>query len=806
MTDHPKLTWEPSKGSQPLPRWCAAGDEGAREARGVGRVAGGPDAPAGGAGRLPTRQLRPLLAATAASGAAALMYETLWTRWLAIALGSTVQAAAAVFAAFLVGLALGAGLCGTIIDRTRRVLVIYALIEVGIALVAVGTGYLLYFTRGNLSAMLGQSIGVAGMLRAFAITLALVIAPTLLMGATFPALLAASRRLGAGAIEMTRLYAVNTAGAALDTLACGWITIRVLGVNNSLLVAGGLNIVSALLCLLAARDEGDAARAEPLPNLASAAPAPAPASGQTLLLACAVLSGAAVLSLEVVWSRLASFTLGNRSFAFSTFLAWVLVWLAAGSWLSGRLVRHFARRSSLLLAVLLLAAAAGIASSILLVNAWIVSPGNAVQVFPHSPAVVVLLRVLGVGLLMGLFLLPLGCLFPTGLACLRTIETRTGNAAGRYYLWNTLGSVAGSLLTGFVLIPAIGSFASAVIMAALCSVAALAIFLVLARGSERRRVAVTGGLAAVALLVIVPLVVPAQLRSIRSGERSLMRAEDELGVFQVAELADGRLRVTNNRTELVFLAGDFSTSYVQQMQGHLASFMRPQARTALVLGSGYGITAGALAANPGLQSIDAVEIVPAMVAAADLFEPYNLSYHRQPRVKVFVDDGRHFLARTHQKYDIVSINVSDPHLPGDSSLFHADFYKVVKRHLNVGGVVVQHAFGSDTKAVLSTLQLSFRHLRLFPTYHNGYNVVAADEPLAPLRSEVDRLAAVPSLRDALAGIGILPPIDPWTIFSRGRTPAQLPALFDAALLATDDRPLLEFSQAGDPLLWFFSNE
>jgi len=84
--------------------------------------------------------------------------------------------------------------------------------------------------------------------------------------------------------------------------------------------------------------------------------------------------------------------------------------------------------------------------------------------------------------------------------------------------------------------------------------------------------------------------------------------------------------------------------------------------------------------------------------------------------------------------------------------------------------------------------------------------MAADESLAPSQDEVARLAAVPSLRDALAGIGILPPIDPWTIFSRGRTPAQLPALFDSTLLATDDRPILEFSQAGDPLLWFFSNE
>ena len=753
-----------------------------------------------------TRHARLLAVATTVSGAAALMHETLWTRFLAIVLGSTVQAAAAMFAAFLVGLALGAWLFGRVVDRVARATTAYAVLEVVIALSAGTVGLLLHRGRMDLPALLGQSVGAVGMLRAFLVTAAFVIVPTLAMGATFPAVLAAYRRLGADAFGLTRLYALNTVGAALGTLLCGFYLMPSFGMTSTILIAAGCNLVCALLCLPGAVAERRDAASPPETGERHIQEASTPGERRSWLYLVAVTSGAGVLALEVVWTRIASFTLGNRTFAFSTLLAWVLLLLSFGAWLSGPLVRRAAGRIPSLIAVLLLMSTVGIILSVVLVDAWILDPRNLEARFPHSPGTAVIVRTLGMGGLMALFLVPLGCLFPTGLACLPHIETTTGSQAGGYYLWNTIGSVAGSLLTGFLVIPSVGSFASAAMVALVCAIVALLVFVSRARRGSRQTGALAGLFMSMTLVAAVPLLMPSQLRWSRAGDEPFLRVEDEWGVFQLSRTRDGSIRATCNRTELVFLLGEFSTSYVQEMQGHIGSFLRPHSKLALVLGSGFGLTAAALAENPRLERVDAVEILPAMIEAADRFAPYNRSYHRNPRIRVRADDGRHFLARATEKYDIVSINVSDPHLPGASSLFNAEFYQVVKAHLRRDGVVIQHVFGTDARTVLSTLSHSFQHLRAFRSYGNGYNVAGSDTPLEPDRSEVEMLAAQPTMKAALAAIGILEPVEPWQMFAKGYRPSDLPGLIDATLISTDDRPLLEFSRSGDVPSWFFSNE
>jgi spermidine synthase len=204
--------------------------------------------------------------------------------------------------------------------------------------------------------------------------------------------------------------------------------------------------------------------------------------------------------------------------------------------------------------------------------------------------------------------------------------------------------------------------------------------------------------------------------------------------------------------------------------------------------------------------VDAVEILPAMVELADMFMPHNLGYHRNPRVHVVVDDGRHYLTRSRDRYDIVSINISDPRLPGGASLFHADFYGIVKEHLTAGGVVIQHCFGTELRLVLSTLGRSFKYVRLFPSYQNGFNVVASDQPLDADPMRIDALAATPGVREALHDIGIIEPLRAGEVFSRGLTPEDVPGLFNDSRVATDDYPLLEYSLRGGVAGLFFSNE
>jgi hypothetical protein len=172
-----------------------------------------------------------------------------------------------------------------------------------------------------------------------------------------------------------------------------------------------------------------------------------------------------------------------------------------------------------------------------------------------------------------------------------------------------------------------------------------------------------------------------------------------------------------------------------------------------------------------------------------------------------LDDGRHFLARSDRRYDIISINVSDPHLPGASPLFHLEFYEIVKNHLNEGGVVVQHAFGSDVALVLRTLLRAFADVHLYPSYDNGFNVIAADHVLVADPVRVDALLEIPTVRSALHGIGMLPPLTPGGLVRSAVRREEVERRVGlSGPIASDDRPALEFAWSANPARLLNSNE
>lgn len=761
------------------------------------------------------RAWRGLKTATVLSGAAALIAETLWIRSLSNMVGSTVEAASTIFAAFMVGLALGAWLAGRKADALEKPLRAYARVEVAIALTAGAAGLLLFLGRDTLIVG-GELQGVARVALVFFFVLALVILPTLLMGATFPLMVAAARRAGAPVSGVNVLYALNTLGASLGTLLCGFVMLPVLGVRGSVGVGALLNLLAAAACLPALLSRSasvppaSAPVAEPAveAGLPVAEPAPVaepgtPSLSQGVLLTVAAASGLLTLGAEVAWTRLSSYFLGNRAYAFSTLMACVLVALSGGSWLAERLMRRWGHRLPEVLGGVLAASAGLLVASTALVEWWIHHQALMEKGLPLNGGVFFTVRILQTLVLMGPMMLAMGCLFPLSLTASRLTQERSGMAAGLFYLVNTVGSVAGSLLMGFWLLPTAGVYRSlGVLVAVACAVGA-GVFLL---GVRERMPKLLGLGAVTASLTLVSLLMPEELLTHESYEKVVYRDEDRYGVFQVNELPNGMLSVTNNHTKLIHYLGAPSTSYVQQMQGHLGMFFRPEARTAVVLGSGYGITAGALGLYPQLERVDAVEILPAMVEVADMFMPYNHGYHRNPRVRVVVDDGRHYLTRLKERFDIVSINVSDPRLPGGSSLFHTDFYDIVKQHLTPGGVVLQHAFGTESRLVLSTLKRSFKYVRLFPAYQNGYNVVASDEPLVADPKKIDALAAQPGVRQALREIGLIQPLSAGEVYAQGLSPEDIPRLFNDPDVANDDFPLLEYSSRGGVAGMFFSNE
>ena len=739
------------------------------------------------------------------SGAAALVYESIWTRAFAIIMGSTVEATAAVFAAFLGGLALGAWSGGQVVRKIDRLVGAYILLELGIAAVGTAVGLLLFAYRNELPVLAGAPGDTFRVVRTLGLTLGLVLLPTVLMGATFPFVLDLARRLSLPRTEIGKIYAFNTLGGAAGALVCGFFLIRLLGVRWSCAAAAALNVLAATLLLVMTIGR------KPTPTSRDAAwdpEAKLPLAGmpsEGLLLGVAVLSGAAVLALEVVWARFASYFLGNRVHAVTTLLAWVLVLLALGSALSSRLLVRFGHNVGRLLAWLLALCAAGALVSTGGAVWWVRVQPAVEAMLTHAPGALIGVKILATGLLLCPMLIPLGCLFPLVLTASRHSGQSVGRTAGRFYLWNTVGSVVGSLGTGFLLIPLVGVLGSSMVVIAgigLCA-GGLGVARNQGGGLRWRR----GPLLTVAaVLVAVPLLLPQQLVVIRPGDELVFRKEDEHGILQITRTPSGWLRTTNNRTELVFLLGNPRTSYVQQMQAHLPMFYRPDAGRVLVLGSGYGITAGAFGVYPDVL-VDAVEIVPGLVEAADFFEPFNLGYHKNPRVQIVVDDARHFLSRRSGKdvYDIVSVNVSDPLMQGQGSLFSADFYRLVKHHMAPDGVFVQHVFGTHAGTIFATLSRAFTHVHLYRSYGNGYNVVAANEPLHLDEARVARLTTHEPVRKALEGIGVSFPISPARTYAQAIDLEAVRPLMEGAEICTDDQPVLEYT-LGDARNMLFTNQ
>jgi len=367
---------------------------------------------------------------------------------------------------------------------------------------------------------------------------------------------------------------------------------------------------------------------------------------------------------------------------------------------------------------------------------------------------------------------------------------------GNLYFINTVGAVLGAAVASFVLSRRLGTMGGFLALTALFVVAAVLLVTVHASRGSTRAIAVL--LLAVAVLAGTRM--PADLVQLRHDEELVASGEDEYGVQVLARTDRGTLRVRNNRLSLIYDLGEWETSHAQQMPAHLAVLLADGCSDVLNVGTGYGITAGAFTLYDDVGTIDTVEILPFLVERQNQFSEFNFDYVKDPRVNLVRGDGRHFLVTSEKSYDIISVNVLDPYLPGSSSLFTVDFWRIAREHLRPGGVYTALFWGADVDLLSRGLSEVFPTVLYSPAYgESSYNVIAFRDELADdeIRLRLDRL----SLK-AMIEIKSLTGEDP---------PALLQHELDAALAArqgfadgpkaapgplhTDDFPILEYRWA-----------
>lgn len=709
------------------------------------------------------------------SGATSLVYEIIWLRGFAIVLGGTVYSMSCVLTAFMGGLALGATLATRFVQRhagrSRASFIrTYGKLELFIGLYGLGLTPALFFGQETWLRLIGQfqdSSALGTLAVHFTFSLVALLLPTACMGATLPILVMGLERER----DAVGLYSFNTFGAATGSLVASFVLIYFWGVVPSTVIVSVLNVLICLASFGLAR-RLDGAAATPAPEASPEPPAPTVAWSPPVLLALAFSSGLLFFALELVWNRALSILLGNRVYVTSLTLATVLVCLGLGARLCRVLL--LTRAPERILVGSYAFAAVSLCVGVL--------AAPALQT--RSPGLLLLFLLAGIPLPA----IALGVVFPL-LLMLPAQGVPRGVHVGRLYALNTVGAMVGSLGTGYVLFAALGSNRILLLGVGLL-VGSLVLLVGAAPAAARPPRAVV---AAVTLGVMLAFGLRWNSRlSTVPPERTEVVDEDAYGIFTIARTRDGFLSVRCNATELVYLFGDPSTQFVQESQAHFPLLFARQRQEVLVIGSGYGITAGAAGRWPGVSHIDAVEILPLMVAHADRFSSGNHEYHHNPRISVHVADGRHFLAASPKKYDVISINVSDPYLPGSSSLFSTEFYELVTRTLNPDAVVCQHLFGPDVASLYHGFKQHFRHVKVLPSYEGGVSVIGSQSPLELVGGEA---FTDPVLSQVLGAVGLGSREDLQERLAEGdQTQARLEAEIPA-FINSDVHPALEFRRS-----------
>ncbi len=610
------------------------------------------------------------------SGFPALIYQLTWQRALFLIFGVNIESVTIVVTAFMLGLGVGS-LAGGWLSKRREIPLLPLLAAIEFLTGAFGFVSLTIFDKAG-DFTIGLSLPATA-----AVALALVIVPTLLMGATLPVLVNhLARRSGNIGSTVGLLYYVNTLGAGAACLACALLLFPFLGMSGSIYVAVAMNGTVALGAL-AAHWFGDPDAGLHLQDAAIAPPDRQGALRLGPVLALAAAGGFVSLSYEIFFFRTVSYASGSSATAFAVTLSAFLVGIASGSRQAGEYCRTatYAETMRRLVDGLLIAGLLGILFLPLLDHlAWLDRGITGVAI----ALVYVIARFWGA-------LLPY--LAEVSIAA----DNRAGMRTALLYLANILGSAAGSVVTGFVLMDYLNHAA----IAAILVVAGIGCTLVLIAATpiplreklQRGALAATLGLAAA---IAIPHLSAHVLESLQwRGAPSAREFVD------VVENRSGIITVTDDGT--VFgngmYDGRFNTDLKNDTNGivrpYALSLFHPAPRDVLMIGLSSGSWAQVIVNNPDVASLTVVEINPGYL---DLIkkEPEVASVLTNPKVKIITDDGRRWLrANPNRHFDAIVSNTTWYFRASVTNLLSIEFLDIVRRRLNPGGIFFYNTTDSD---------------------------------------------------------------------------------------------------------------
>ena len=706
------------------------------------------------------------------------------------------------------GLALGSFVGGKIIDRDFNPLAVYAILEAGIGIycLLIPLFIELAFPLFQWIYMnLGDSYTQTSLVR-FLVCGVLLIIPATFMGATLPVLSKlVSRDENFIGKDVGKLYSINTFGAVLGALASAFVFMRFLGVQATISVAASANICIALIIYFIFK-----------PPLKERLSYLAPSSKEEnaslqkrdlfILLSFAV-SGLAALVYQVAWTRILSLLLGSSVYAFSLILAVFIFGLALGTATTSNLldrIRYLVRSFGITQIII------GFSSLFIVplfgripfVNRWVYENlGQQFQLMQGANFITIL----------GLLFIPtffMGAQFPIVIKILATKLETVGQNVGRAYAFNTVGAIIGSFLAGFVLIPMLG------IQATIFSMVFLNVLLgitLLAIGSQLSLNWKIYGLPGVFIfcVFISNWIAPWDKSVISSGSFMPYR----IGDLKEAELKKNKILFfkegmhTTVTTELspsgnIFLRVNGKTDAslaldmrTQLLSGYLPMLFHENPKSALVIGQGSGITLGAVEQFP-VDKINLVEISPAVIEGSRFFDPFNHDALNDERLSILLEDGRNHIALSKKSYDVIVSEPSNPWISGVGALFTVDFFDLLKKRLNPGGVAciwVHTNMSPDSfKSIIRSFTEKFPFVTMWESIAgDDYLLIGSEQEYRLSFEKTQKYLAKEITGKDLAHIGIrnVPDLMSLMIMSR----PKLVEFSKNTILHTDDNSFLEFN-------------
>jgi spermidine synthase len=618
------------------------------------------------------------------SGMPALIYQVVWQRALFSIYGVNAESVAIVVSAFMLGLGIGSLAGGWISARfPSQGILFFGVAELGIALFGLFSLHIfrwaaVYTAGANLPSVVVFSF-------------ALLLIPTMLMGATLPILVEhLVRRSGRVGASISRLYFVNTLGSAMACYFCARFLMREFGQSGSVAIAACLNTIVGGTAYLYGRNRTSTSDRV-------LAPQPTTASGASpiklpMAMLLAGISGFLALGFEIAWFRVFSVAAADRAPAFALLLSIFLAGIAAGSYLSEKLTESASPKAVVQVMGVLLLLAGGI-------SAYLPAMVAAARVHDWSflapaPAFFLTAALLG-------SVLPLLCQLSV------SADDKAGSGVSLVYVSNIIGSVLGSLGIGFVLMQHFG-LRQVSLQLGIATVLTGGVVLFIAR-QESKLPPLWAVLSFAGALVAVPLASPRfdlLYEKLTFGNR----LEPRTTYARIVENRNGVIGVTQ---EAAVFGGGVYDGYFRIDPSHdsnliiralALSAIHPAPKRMLMIGLSSGSWGQVFANHPQVESLDVVEINPGYLQLIPQY-PVVSSLLQNPKVHLYLDDGRRWLiAHPEARYDAIICNSTYFWRDHASGLTSVEFFALAHKHLNPGGIYYFNTTES-AEAIATALQV-----------------------------------------------------------------------------------------------------